>query len=130
MARQVVVVGKFVTRRRRMRESAVDFCPPSPMSTTTSVLLQGTTSAHTHTHTTRYGARRTLTFLTVPDNNACLEGVQTPRYESETRLVKEEAPAVGLSGNEEELARVGWTGFGGGGEALVSQMALRRQMSQ
>lgn len=28
--------------------------------------------------------------------------------------MKEEAPAVGLSGNEEELARVGWTGFGGG----------------
>lgn len=50
MARQVVVVGKFVTRRRRMRESAVDFCPPSPMSTTTSVLLQGNDFG-THTHT-------------------------------------------------------------------------------
>ena len=63
MARQVVVVGKFVTRRRRMRESAVDFCPPSPMSTTTSVLLQGNDfGTHTHKRTQQdMGARRTLT---------------------------------------------------------------------
>lgn len=56
MARQVVVVGKFVTRRRRMRESAVDFCPPSPMSTTTSVLLQGNDfGTHTHAHNKIWG---------------------------------------------------------------------------